>query len=215
MRNSTRVIVLAAGFSFAVCAVHWRSRPLSAAQDSRVAGDVNTRRLLRVLDDCLQGRFRDVNEGFGMSRVIRPGETAHRFKPENAREMTVVRDLELANRRVVFYLASRRVLKTMPDPGSWGARDGWGIIKGPVQIASTVSAGLDADDSSPPRARDLWDDSRRAMESFVRGDSHEFVNAGWTFIARPVRASDESCVRCHGAAVKIGDAIGAALYGYR
>ena len=53
------------------------------------------------------------------------------------------------------------------------------------------------------------------MESFVRGDSHEFVNAGWTFIARPVRASDESCVRCHGATVKIGESIGAALYGYR
>lgn len=188
MRKSTRAIVLAAGVQFCGLRVHWRSRPLSAAQDSRVAGDVP----------------RDQTR-----------EDAHRFKPENAREMTVVRDLEHANRRVVFYLASRRVLRTMPGPGSWEPKDGWGIIKGPVQITSAVSAGLDADDSAPPRARDLWDDSRRAMESFVRGDSHEFVNAGWTFIARPVRASDESCVRCHGDAVKIGDAIGVAVYGYR
>ena len=161
MRNSTRVIVLAAGFSFAICAVHWRSRPLSAAQDSRVAGDVTTRRMLRVLDDCLQGRFRDVNEGFGMSRVIRPGETAHRFKPENAREMNVVRDLEQANRRVVFYLASRRVLKTMPGPGSWGAGDGWGIIKGPVQITSTVEPRVGRGFRSATRARSLGRQSAR------------------------------------------------------
>ena len=66
------------------------------------------------------------------------------------------------------------------------------------------------------------------MLAFGASESHEFVNSGWTFIARPVRASDENCLACHGGreirpslpiatdtSLKIGDALGAAIYGYR
>jgi hypothetical protein len=59
--------------------------------------------------------------------------------------------------------------------------------------------------------------------------SHQFVQAGWNFAARPVRASEALCLRCHrgrGRAsafpvadekmvLKIGDTIGVVLYGYR
>src|SRR5688572_19521028 len=103
-----------------------------------------------------------------MSRIIRPGDTAHRFQPENVRELDVVRNLQGANLRVVFYLAGRDVLREMPGPQSWGVEHGWGIIKGPVHITpETAHRSTTGADIAPPRPRDLWDDSRRAMLAFV------------------------------------------------
>jgi hypothetical protein len=114
--------------------------------------------------------------------------------------MTSVRDLEQANLEVVFYLAGRR-----------------GVIKGPVTITASTNPAVSSD--APPRARDLWDESQQAMRQFTARESHEFANAGWTFVARPVRASDDGCLGCHRSgtetALELGDAIGAAIYGYR
>jgi hypothetical protein len=75
---------------------------------------------------------------------------------------------------------------------------------------------------------DLWDESARAMRAFEKRDAYDFVLAGWNFTARPVRASEDLCLRCHrgpvraslvaaadpGNTLKIGDAIGVVLYGY-
>ena len=47
--------------------------------------------LIAALDDCIQQRFLDVDKGFGFSRVIRPGETPHRFKAENSVALYFVR----------------------------------------------------------------------------------------------------------------------------
>jgi hypothetical protein len=67
------------------------------------------------------------------------------------------------------------------------------------------------------------------MAAFADAESHEFVAGGWKFIARPVRASDMSCLNCHreeysatfsmqnpsGTPLRIGDPLGVLLYGYR
>jgi hypothetical protein len=213
MCMKARVIVPLTALSFVIVSSVWSAASASGSQlAGHDANDSRAARLVSALDECLQDRFRDVNERFGFSRILRPEETTHRFKPENLREMMVVRDLERANLRVVFYLAGRGVL----IPNIAHRESGWRVIKGPVHITSVPSArSSDAGAIVPPRPSDLWDESQRAMRAFETGDLHQFVKPGWTFVARPVRAADTMCLRCHGGSVKRGEAIGAAIYGYR
>jgi hypothetical protein len=178
--------------------------------------------VISSLNDCIQSRFRDVDERFGFRRIITPGDTPHRFKPENAKEIDAVRALERASMQVILYLTGRQVLREKPAATDLPAESLWGPIKGPVLI---TPAGRPA---PAPRPMDLWDESARAMRAFEKSDSYDFVQAGWNFTARPVRASEELCLRCHrgplrassvptadgNATLKIGDAIGVVLYGY-
>jgi hypothetical protein len=70
-----------------------------------------------------------------------------------------------------------------------------------------------------------------AFRAFAAGAEYRFESGGWHMIARPVRAKDGSCLECHyqragneilafGASddprrVRIGDPLGAVIYGYR
>ena len=201
-----------------VLAGTWLAAPPAAAQAVRVADA----QLITALNDCLQDRFKDVDEGFGFRRIVRIGETPHRFTPENARELTAVRGLERAGLRVVLYLTGRRVLQPRPDRVVPGTIVGRRIINGPVLVTSAKAPVVDA-----PAGMDLWDESRRAIELFGRAESHEFTMDAWTFTARPVRAMAQACLRCHSADgteslrslptpardLHIGDPLGIVLYG--
>jgi hypothetical protein len=103
----------------------------------------------------------------------------------------------------------------------------WGVIKGPIRVTPTgrASKGL----SLPPTTSDVWDETSRAMRLFAGAESHDFDLGSWKFAARPVRVTDQGCLNCHtqnGATLmsagirpdntlKIGDAVGVLLYGYR
>jgi hypothetical protein len=218
MRSLTRVIVVVAGFNLVIGAAVWSAGPVLPQQRETSGTIAHEAHAISALNDCIQERFKDVNEKFGMARMIKPGDAAHRFRPESVREMSAVRSLEQAHLQVVFYLVGRAVLRPMPGPDHWAAKNGRRIIKGPVEITSLETRNS-TNDVTPTQPRDLWDDSQRAMRAFSARESHEFVNSGWNFVARPVRASDEVCLRCHaggtGPALELGDAIGAAIYGYR
>jgi hypothetical protein len=184
--------------------------------------------LISAFDGCIQGRFADVDEKFGFRRIVNPGETPHRFKPESTREIDAVRGLEGAGFRVVLYLTGRRVLREDPQPDVPGANPFRAVIKGPVLItdATDQSAGESGSGSAPASA-DLWKESRQALLAFAKRDSFDFAKADWSFIARPVRASDATCLRCHRepysmgtptgepSNLKVGDALGVVLYGYQ
>jgi hypothetical protein len=71
-----------------------------------------------------------------------------------------------------------------------------------------------------PQPDTLLDDGRRALLLFQKGDGYDIAKAGWTVAMRPLRASNERCVQCHAGAegnskLKIGDALGVAMYVYR
>jgi hypothetical protein len=69
------------------------------------------------------------------------------------------------------------------------------------------------------------------MKAFEVNDSYQFSQGSWQFIARPVRASEQSCLGCHlhdttrlmafdakeekGKRLQIGDPLGVLLYAYR
>jgi hypothetical protein len=212
IKSPATVTTLAVGSVFAGISM------LSAAQVPR-ATDAQ---LVAALNDCIQERFKDVDEQFGIRRIVRIGDGPHRFKPESARELSAVRDLERARLRVVLYLAGRRVLQPRPDVPLPDVTIGLQPIKGPVLVAPAVVATPDA-----PASMTLWDESARAMRAFERADIHNFAVGAWKFTAHPVRASDPMCLRCHSAdgsasmwsrpapeqSLRIGDALGVVLYG--
>jgi hypothetical protein len=200
-------------------AAGWRMNTVRAANERDPA------RLIAALNGCIQQRFREVNERFGISRVIRIGDTPHTFRPEEVAELEAVTALEQANLRVVLYLTGRRVQAPKPDTSRWSAADAWRLIKGPVRITSEGRATADV---QPPPSLELWDDSRRALQAFATSDLYEFDRGGWRFIAKPVRAREAACLKCHdqsqelltrggvrSEAPKLGDPLGVVLYGYQ
>ena len=178
--------------------------------------------LIEALDDCVQQRFLDIDKGFGFRRLVRPGETAHRFKPENAKELAVVAYLTGQKVDVVLYLAGRGIVSAnlnSKDVDGVAAK----LIKGPIRITPGDKAVANL-----PTLRQLWDHGQQAMRVFQGSENYDFNLGEWKFIARPVRASDQSCLKCHQAsgpshpnlrqestALQIGDPLGLLVYGYK
>jgi hypothetical protein len=193
----------------------------SAAATS--GGQERERAAIVAFDQCIQERFKDVDEGFGFRRIVKIGETPHRFSPTKASEMTAVRELERAGMRVILYLTGRRVLGPKPPASAQPAMFSQ-IIKGPALVTPPNP------DASAPALRDLWDDGRSAMLAFVNTNLYAFSAGEWKFTARPVRATDATCLNCHAAngatrivsngtpqnsSVRVGDPLGVVMYGYR
>jgi hypothetical protein len=234
MKRMFQLSCLTASFLF-IALVLW-SRP-SIAQNPAPESQV-----IDALDDCIQQRFKDIDKSFGFRRIIRAGDTPHRFKPENTKEFSSIKELSSQKVEVALYLASRSVLGDKPDDKEWnqdrlasteqgatpmsiGRGTGFSrkIIKGPVLICAK-------DKLDMPLPSELWEQSRKAMQAFATKDSFEFTLGNWQFTARPVRASEQSCLQCHlidSTAVlarkpneepkqlKIGDPLGVVLYAYR
>lgn len=66
--------------------------------------------------------------------------------------------------------------------------------------------------------------TRKALKSFEKGNEYQFTSGKWKVDARPVRASENSCVGCHKARatseleakeLKIGAPLGVLLYVYK
>ena len=221
---STRVVVVACAVgAVLISAAAWTNRTLHASMQETVVAPGLERRLISALDECMQGRFKDIDEGFGFRRIVKAGETPHRFTPENVRESDVVGDMESAGLRVVLYLAGRRLLDGAPDGSATTGIVPARAIRGPVLVTSTAAHGKGA-----PLPADLMQDGRRAMVALARDDAYDFTLKDWTFTVRPVRA-EASCLHCHvqngvvslpakpgsGESLRVGDPLGAVLYGYQ
>jgi hypothetical protein len=181
--------------------------------------------LIAALDACIQQRFLDVDKGFGFRRLTRPGDTPHRFKAENAKELTIVEYLTSARLDVVLYLAGRGIVEAKLNSEDVDSIAG-SLIKGPVSITPSDNqiAGL-------PTPRQLWNHSQEAMQVFQGSGKYDFSLGEWNFIARPVRASDTTCLECHQRngtnlfsrgntrqelkSLQIGDPLGLLVYGYK
>src|SRR5688572_6908091 len=195
------------------------SRSATLAASTSGPDPARVARLISVLNACIQDRFKDVDERFGAARIVTVDSSPHVFRPERAAEFDVVTALEQADLRVVLYLTSRHAPMTFVEfgaskeisPAAASRR-----ITGPVWITSAAAISAAGSDGphTLPRSLDLWDESRRALEAFATSDAHEFRSGSWQFTAKPIRASDAVCLKCHRNA-KIGDPLGAVLYGYQ
>jgi hypothetical protein len=232
-----RVIQLSClSLSFLVIAlVNW--------QETAAARSSTQTQIIDALDDCIQQRFKEIDKYFGIRRIMVAGDTPHLFKPENARELASLKELQKRKLEAAIFLTSRSVLGARPEESEWtpdkrvstrkgvtttsvGTGTGFSrrIIKGPVLISARTVEEL-------PRPIELWEQSHKAMQMFAeKHDSYEFTYGDWQFVARPVRASEQSCLNCHktdlshvmgrlssngGTELKIGDPLGVVLYAYR
>ncbi len=158
------------------------------------------------LNECIQARFLDAT-AFGMRRIL-PYEFhgVRVFRPENATEGAVVDRLQQQNYEVALYLAGRGIL-TPPTPLDFPRRD---RVQGPAYITRLGNP------EELPGPEALLEESRRALISFQKGDGYDIHTSGWTVSMRPLRATSDKCVACHNTpGLKIGDALGVAMYVYR
>jgi hypothetical protein len=188
---------------------------------------------LDALDREVQKRFHKVI-GFGMARI----GTERKFAPETEEEKEAVRELNREGYKVGLYLAGRAILNDVPEQYrraklDFGASSAGQAFSGPIFLISSDTKGL-------PTAASLWDETRRALQSFATGaERYGFKSGEWDVEARPVRASEEPCLKCHVARVdfavvvvnekgeksvepetkedppKLGDPLGVLVYAYR
>jgi hypothetical protein len=186
--------------------------------------NIDSADLISTLDDCIQKRFLDVDLGFGFRRLTRSGDTPHRFKAENAKELSVVGYLSKVKLDVILYLGGRNMLEPRTEASDINHNAGK-LIKGPVFITDS-----DRRVTGSPTTLELMEHGQKAMRVFQKSDTYNFAIREWKIIARPVRASDASCLKCHysdeinifpetkvgqeSRRLKIGDPLGVVLYAY-
>jgi hypothetical protein len=209
---------------------HNNAAPRSS--QSSTAQSVQNSHPLDALDREVQKRFHSVI-GFGMARIA----TDKKFAPETDEEKSAVRELKREGYGVGLYLAGRGILADVPEekrlPNTlFGISNAGQAFSGPIFLSSSGLKGL-------PTAASLWDETRRALQSFATGaERYGFKSGEWDVEARPVRASKESCLKCHTARVefkvvtnekgeksvkpetkedapKLGDPLGVLVYAYR
>ena len=187
--------------------------PTGATQEERAS--VSAVGAILALDAAIQKRFEKVDGRFGYTRLLlRNG--AHGFAPENDEEISSLRELQDANLRVALYLASRSLVATR-DENRVGASH---RIKGPLLITRGPF------DATPPAAS-MRAEARRAFALFERTEQqHDFELGGWMVVARPVRALNDTCLKCHRSTggnwpsgepsdLRVGDALGVVFYAYQ
>jgi hypothetical protein len=188
---------------------------------------------LDALDREVQKRFHNVI-GFGMARIA----AQKKFEPETEEEKASVRELKREGYSVGLYLAGRAILNNVPEESRhsklyFGASAAGQAFSGPIFLSSAGMKEL-------PTAASLWDETRRALQSFASGsERYAFKSGEWDVETRPVRASEESCLKCHTARAqlavvvvnekgeksveperkedppKLGDPLGVLVYAYR
>jgi hypothetical protein len=193
-----------------------------------------------ALDRCVQDRFVRIDKGFGMSRVSLAMHNTRVFVPVNESESRVVRDFETLGMRVILYVVSRQ----QPRFGPFGASGIPPLVQGPVLVSPTPQVVTRSPAGAPlevrtdrqflhglPDAADLRAQGVQALNEPGVSDSRAFEIGEWSFVARPVRASAPACLSCHNSrgangdarssadeardAFRLGDPLGAVLYGYQ
>lgn len=193
-----RKIIFASFIAFGVVLIHAAPARLDSGPDP-----------IAALNECIQTRFLDA-KAFGMRRILPMQYHGLRtFQPENATEQAVVDQLRRKGHEVAFYLLGRNALTDRPQIQMiYPRRSG---LQGPAFITAVREGEL-------PQPDTLLDNGRRALLSFAKGEGYDIPKAGWTVAMRPLRASNERCVQCHirsNPELKIGDALGVAMYIYR
>jgi hypothetical protein len=172
--------------------------------------------VLSGLNDCIQKRFLDTGS-FGINRIL-PLHGVRQFRPANAKERATVEDLDQNGYEVAVFLAGRQILEPSDGTtlGAFRFIDPRSGVQGPAYITDLLNT------EALPKPEVLLPDARAALASFEAGNGYDVQKDDWNILMRPLRATSETCVRCHtgGAGgnnvkLKVGDALGVVLYVFR
>jgi hypothetical protein len=178
------------------------------------------------LDYTLQERFRTL-DGFGMARIPTVPQHVYQFDPVTPDEKAAVEDLRKHGWMVGLYLGGRGLLRPPLSESEWeraGKHSTRRAISPPLVISGqTTPEGL-------PKPWELQAIGRKALEASARSDRYTASLGRWSVDVRPIRANRAACFECHTAEgapddrqpgvgrqadLKIGDALGVAIYVYR
>jgi hypothetical protein len=190
--------------------------------------------LIDKFDKAIQERFM-TEPTFGRARLEPtrpvPLESAHLnyFVPKNADELTSVKSFGDEGWDVGIYLFGRR---SEPKVVNGKQKDRFSIryrVNRPVPVTTTLR------EDEMPNAAKLVTEIKQAFLEFQRSTAdmpptYAFDRGDWTYIARPVRAANQSCLKCHNDYVildkldnkkftmrkrRVGDVNGILLYAFR
>jgi hypothetical protein len=196
-----------------------RSYSSTDSRGSRVSRSATAPAPVEALNYAIQDRFHN-SRGFGMARMPTVPEHLHYFNPETPAEKSAVDELQ--GWAVGFYLGGRRLLNPPLSESEW-VDDHRAVqqaarprprraISEPLVITGMITpAGL-------PKPWQLQEIGRKALEAAATSDRYEASLGRWSVDVRPIRASRAACLECHNprddAALRIGDALGVAIYVY-
>jgi hypothetical protein len=219
------------GLSALFVTLRINSAGIASAQDAKVkqGGFINgcSDSVIDALDECIQKRFSKADGVFGRARVETSTDHVRAFSPETQEERGVISELERGGWQVGFYLAGRRVLESKPEHRLLDG--GYRGLGGPVLIVPQIQPRRVIEPTGLPDPGVLWEHAQKAILSFDSKNQYDFSVWKWSVIARPIRAK-ESCLQCHNnfkygntvpiarapspTPLKVGDAIGVAMYAY-
>ncbi len=181
------------------------------------------------LDGVVQQRFRTLVPGvFGMSRIavpsslgnhFQPRVTSQRdFEPENDAERAVIAKLEEEKMQVGLWVFGRAVTVAAPSALNFRALKGPGAITNgtprPAWYPGLAVGGAAPAKDALPEWKAIYPVAQDAMRRFqAGGGGFETRVDSWAIAVRPVPASDQNCVVCHGG--ERGQAIGGVVYAFR
>lgn len=187
------------------------------------------------LNEEIQKRFLEPTLMFGGRRVYEQGAAYSdhrvfaRFFPKNQSEKDAMAELRKETYEAFGYVVGRRVLSVAPNFSKWKSRSGLqyyeGLISPPFIISDQESHEINKATylllEELPQPWELWEQAKVTMIAFSTRDHYEFSVGKWKFLAKPVRASQKSCLECHqpreaakGNELKLNDPFGAVFYAY-
>ena len=185
-------------------------------QSQKVIGNQNAKlnlkpenSLIERFDTAIQERFLTMPD-FGIRRiqpVNPPGPHLEYFYPKNDAETQSVADFEKEGWKVSLYLFGRRA-----NPQIVNGKE---IKKFSINYRLNPPLSITPETRTIilPRSKELISEVKKAFIEFQTPESpnennYEFSIGDWSYVAKPVRAVNESCLKCHTDYVvteKIGD----------
>jgi hypothetical protein len=186
--------------------------------------------LIDAFDAAIQKRFL-TEPNFGIRRIMPTYPVNPHFEyfaAQTEEEKKALAEFENGGWKVFLYLFGRRAGPRVVDGKQ---RNDFSIryrINQPVVITQSLKR------EDLPKGEKLLDDVKAAFLAFQtpngeNENNYEFSEGKWSYVARPVRAVNESCVKCHTDYViteklkddkykfrkrKVGDANGVLVYGF-
>ena len=186
--------------------------------------------LINSFDAAIQKRF--LTEPYFGIRRIEPSYPTNPhleyFNPMNDEERKSITDFESSGWKVFLYLYGKKTNHRVVD----GKTKKDFVIDYRINQPVTITKNLEKKEL--PTGESLLKNVKEAFLAFQtpnaqNENNYEFSSGKWTYIARPVRAVNESCVKCHTDYVvteklknnqfkfrkrQIGDANGVLVYGF-
>jgi len=234
-RSTSKAIVAAAWMIFACGAFLYRSQIVDGqtltADGPAILPDAA---LIEKFDREVHARFLTM-PFFGIARMApttpQPLTSNHvgEFLPGNPAEAEILKSFTDGGWDVGLYLYGRRAI---PKLEKGKPKDEFDIryrVNQPVKVTYSFK------DSELPEAKGMIDEVKDAFLTFQNETADapkniEFVKGDWSYVAKPVRAMNESCLKCHNDYVildklpngqfkmrkrQVGDVNGVLLYAFR